>query len=169
MLKSEHLRYEEMQAADFDFFYQLHSNPQVMYYAYLDVFNEEEKAREWFDHILNTPETIMFVVYEKTTNTPIGVVDYLTEHLEEDQVEIGYFLLPDFWGKSYGYEMAAWMIEYLFDHTSYHEIIASCHGDNIKSETLMKKLGMSFVSRNIGARFKHGLYVDELKYVLLRK
>ncbi len=168
-MESQRLRYEKISTEHFDTFYRIHSNEQVMYYAYLDKFETESEARASFEKVINSKSIVMYVVYEKESDVPIGIVEYVSDNHIADTVEIGYFLLPEFWHRGYGSEMARWMLSDYFTHTSNDRLWASCHCKNTTSEKLMIKLGFTKESVNKGARYKRGEYVDEIRYVMTRE
>ena len=167
-MKSTRLRYEKLSDEHFHIFYKINSNEEVMYYAYFDHIQSEEEARKLFDESLADDNLVMYAVYECMTEEGIGIVEYITDVGEVHHSEIGYFILPKFWGKGYGYEMSQWLIDDYFESTNFQEICASCHGNNVKSEGLMMKLGMTKTSVEKNGRFKRGEYVDEIRYSLNR-
>lgn len=167
-MNSNRLTYEFIKATDFDFFYTLYTDEKVMYYAYRDVFLSRVQGKEIFDICLNENEEVSFIVYETDSKKPIGMVDYIMIQGHEDELEIGYFLLPTYWGQGYGFEMSLWIINYIFENTQCSTVIASCHCENNRSEALMKKLGMVYMSTEVNGRYKHGKYVDEIKYALTK-
>jgi RimJ/RimL family protein N-acetyltransferase len=57
--------------------------------------------------------------------------------------EIGYCLNRSYWGKGYGTEVAASLIEFGFKDLKMHRIVAMCDPKNIGSWKIMEKNGMT--------------------------
>jgi ribosomal-protein-alanine N-acetyltransferase len=146
-----------------------------MKYAYHDYTKSREEALQNFEntlenqnirHICNEYVTIL-----KSTNLPIGIVDYdvQLQHENGGIIEIGYFIKPEYWGQGFGLEMAKSLIDYVYVNTNVHKVIASCNSSNMKSENIMKKLGMLKEGVFRKSRYKNNRWEDETKYGLLRE
>ncbi len=173
MLQSERLQYRRLTEEDFGLFQDLYTNPKVMRYAYLDLLEPGEKTEAAFRETLQLQreeEGDQFVAVLKHTGANIAIVDYevLKKHEKGGICEIGYFILPEYWGCGYGTEMGRAIIDELFINQPIHKIVASCNGNNRSSENIMKKLGMSKEGSLRQVRYKDGRWDDEIKYGLLR-
>jgi RimJ/RimL family protein N-acetyltransferase len=56
--------------------------------------------------------------------------------------EMGYFLLPAYWGKGIATECARLVLRLAFDHCGAQLMCASCNEQNAASEGVMRKCGM---------------------------
>jgi ribosomal-protein-alanine N-acetyltransferase len=175
MKASERLTYRLLNGNDFDLYYKLYTDARVMQYAYHDEFSTEEEARDGFEQVLikqgEDEEGAQFVVTHKESGSDIGIVDYHIETLHHAGgiYEIGYLVLPEFWGKGFATEMSQSLIDYLFDNFNIHKITASCHWDNKRFEGIMKKLHMKREGVLRKSRYKNRIWADEVKYGLLKE
>ncbi len=174
MLQSDRLVYRRLSEDDYRIFHDLYTNPEVMRYAYLDQLESGEKTEAAFRETLKLQpqgEGDQFVVTHKDTGEDIAIVDYevLKKQEQGGICEIGYFILPEYWGCGYGAEMGRAMIDELFTNHTLHKIVASCNGNNRSSENIMKKLGMQKEGILRKIRYKEGRWDDEIKYGLLRE
>ena len=113
---SKRLCFREFDRNEFEFFYSIFSNEQVMEHAFLDRFVSKEDGLLYFEGILennkaNTDrKAYEFGVYRKTNVEFIGFADI--EIGQKNNCggwgEIGYFVLPEFWGHGYGYVCYHW-------------------------------------------------------------
>jgi RimJ/RimL family protein N-acetyltransferase len=62
-------------------------------------------------------------------------------HADDDEVEIGWHLHPDSWGRGYASEAAAAVMQHGFDG-GLGEILALTHTDNEPSKAVCRRLGM---------------------------
>ncbi len=175
MFESPRLIYRALNETDFDLFYELYSDEEVMKYAYLDKLTSQEDAKDAFKNILLDQSAhdigIQYVACIKEENVPIGIVDYevALKHPQGGIFEIGYFIKPGYWGQGFGTEMGKALINYLFTNYSIHKVTASCNSSNSQSESIMIKLGMTKEGVSRRVRYKDGRWDDELKYSLLKE
>ena len=64
---------------------------------------------------------------------------------ETKEVEVGYLLGKAFWGKGLATEAAQACLQYGFKNFAMEIIVAIVHPENMASQRVIKKLGMSFV------------------------
>jgi [ribosomal protein S5]-alanine N-acetyltransferase len=58
------------------------------------------------------------------------------------EIEVGYRLLPDAWGKGYATEGASALVRYGFEELGLHRIIGVTHPDNAASQRVLQKAGL---------------------------
>lgn len=174
MLKSTRLTYKLLTDDDFNLFYELYSNEEVMRYAYASRLENHEEAitlfREVLDNQTDCRKGKMYVACLSEDNTPIGIVDYEINFLNEQGgvAEIGYFLLPEYWYEGFGPEMAQALIDDMFNETTIHRIQASCQAENVASEKIMQRLSMACEGVAHHTRYKDGEWRDEIRYAILK-
>jgi len=61
--------------------------------------------------------------------------------------DVGYRLLPKYWGKGYATESAKAAIEYGFTQLNLNEIIGTANVENIRSRKALEKCGLKFVEK----------------------
>ncbi|MBN2879552.1 MAG: GNAT family N-acetyltransferase [Clostridia bacterium] len=172
MEDSERLTYRLMDSDDFEFYYLLNSDRQVMKYAYVQAYETETQAKQGFDKVISEQSDSslgkQYIVSIKGTMEQIGIVDYVVKENNSfsKTCEIGYFILPEYWGRGYAAEMGSVLVNYLFSDGVAQKLTASCHEDNKASEKIMIKLGMKKSGVNERARLKGGKYSDEICYSL---
>ncbi|HEX8169037.1 MAG TPA: GNAT family N-acetyltransferase [Thermoanaerobaculia bacterium] len=71
---------------------------------------------------------------------------------KEAILEIGFQLLPRFWGAGYAYEAAAAVVDYAFDALHVKALVAGHHPHNDSSRRLLTKLGFTEIGTHHFAR-----------------
>src|SRR5688500_2687818 len=61
-----------------------------------------------------------------------------------DEIEVGYSMVKDFWGRGIGTEAARAWLEYGFGKMGLDRIVAVAHTGNLASRHIMEKLGMQY-------------------------
>ena len=63
---------------------------------------------------------------------------------DSGEIEVGYGMSKDFWGKGVGYECARAWLEYGFEKAGLERIVAVAQPENTGSWRIMEKLGMRY-------------------------
>lgn len=61
-----------------------------------------------------------------------------------DEIEVGYSMIKDFWGKGIGTEAAHGWLDFGFNEAGLERIVAVANTDNAASRRIMEKLGMRY-------------------------
>ncbi|WP_099466825.1 GNAT family N-acetyltransferase [Konateibacter massiliensis] len=176
-IRSSRLILREWNEEDFDLFYSVFTNTQVMKYAYAQAFISKEEAHVYFNRMLDKNKALDdrkeydYCIFLIENNQFIGSAGI--EVYEKNEFgghgEIGYFLLPGYWGCGYAKETADLLLKLGFTEIGLHRLCASCHIDNKSSESVIKKIGMKKEGQLRQIRFKSGSWHDELRYSILAK
>ncbi|MDQ3800441.1 MAG: GNAT family N-acetyltransferase [Acidobacteriota bacterium] len=63
---------------------------------------------------------------------------------ETGEIEVGYGMKKEFWGRGIGYECALAWLRYGFENIGAERIVALAHPDNVGSWRIMEKCGMRY-------------------------
>jgi len=134
---------------DFQYLLNLVSNEKVMIMNFRRAFQLEE-AKKYYKRVLQNNEKHEdfghFKVFEATTNTFIGMGE-LSINDNFTEAEIGYLLLPEYWGKGYGSESARELLTKAEETKSIRRVTATTDPNNIASKKIL--LNSGFVSCKI--------------------
>jgi ribosomal-protein-alanine N-acetyltransferase len=76
-------------------------------------------------------------------------------------------MLPEFWGKGYGTEMAKILLKIGFNDVQLHKLYARCNVNNSVSKKVMENIGMKKEGELRKVRFKDNMWVNEFVYGIL--
>ena len=171
-LETERLVLRVRTVADAEDIHAYASLPEVSYPAGFPPVKTLEDEIYYLEHILpernekdNLPAGYGIVV--KGTDKVIGSVDFNHRH-EDDVLEIGYTLHPDYWGRGYVPEAASALINLAFKELNLHKIELSCFGYNLQSQRVAEKLGFTLEARIRDRKDAQGNRCDDLRYGLLK-
>ena len=143
-LESDRLKYRQITLADSETLFNIRTNPDVM--KFMDV--EELKSLTESEELINSigesfksGAGINWGMIEKSQNKFMGYFGIWKIDAKHCRGEIGYALLPEFWGKGYMLEAANKLIEYGFRELNLHSIEANVNPDNSSSIKLLEKIG----------------------------
>ena len=163
MLETPRLLIRNLTAEDADAVFAMRRDPEIMRFI-----------REPQENILETVNWIAMITGHMET-TGIGfmaVIEKESGHFlgwcglwvlkETSEIEIGYAVKKESWGKGYATEASQRVLRYAFEDLSLERVVAVAYPENSASINIMKKLGMSCVG--VG-RF----YEQELIQYAIRK
>lgn len=172
---SERLYFREFEPSDYDRYASIFSNDLVMRYAYMDKIADESEMKANFNQVVKNSantgkrDSYEFAVFLASNDKFIGwaciLVNYHFSRVNFG--EIGYFLLPDYWGEGYATEIARTLADICFTRLHMHKVAASCNVNNPRSENVMKKIGMLKEGELRKERYKDGRWDNELRYGIL--
>ena len=171
-IETERLVLRVRTVADAEDIFDYASRPEVAYPAGFPPVKTLDDEIYYLEHILpernqkeNLPAGYGIVV--KGTDIIIGSVDFNHRH-EDDVLEIGYTLHPDYWGRGYVPEAARTLIDLAFKELNLHKIELSCFGYNFQSQRVAEKLGFTLEARIRDRKDVQGNLCDDLRYGLLK-
>lgn len=162
------IRLREIREDDLLFFYSMYSSPEVMRYTLIDACAGLKEYMPYFQKSLRDAAALARVRFEyvaELDGARVGMGDIDT-YGQTDSAEIGYMLLPPFWGKGYATQIARKLLTVGFTDMRLLRMFARCNANNAASERVMKKCGMRLESVGVGARYKKGTWQDELCYTM---
>jgi ribosomal-protein-alanine N-acetyltransferase len=146
-----------------------------MKYALIDKYKCEEDILPYFKEVLENNVTVEnrkaveFAVFLASDGSFIGFADIDIHNLKKfgGCGEIGYFIMPSFWGNGYATEIAKSLTAICFKYINLHRVTGRCNANNLQSERVMKKVGMLKEGEFRRVRFKNDQWVNEQHYSIL--
>ena len=80
------------------------------------------------------------------------------EYQGRDEIELNYFLLPDFWGKGYATEAARACMSLAFDVLGAEKVISLIRPENVPSRRVAERNGMKIERQVMHAALPHLVY-----------
>lgn len=134
-----------MNAGDIEAVYEMRRDEEIMRYIREPVLSRSE-AENWVNLISSrwAADRIGFCsLIEKQTGKFVGWCG-LWQLKETGEIEVGYAIAREFWGKGYASESAEAFLEYGFKELNLERIVAVARPENAASRRVMEKLGMRF-------------------------
>ncbi len=140
------LRLRHFTPDDADELFQIYSYPELFKY----MSNEKTLSWEQTIAVINSLTGnwkqhqigVWAVVYKKDRKL-IGHCGF--KFLENTgEIQIGYLLLPSYWGMGLGTEAASAALKYGFEVATLERVVAVAKPENIASRRVMEKVGMSY-------------------------
>ena len=147
------------------------SLPEVPYPAGFQPVHTLEDEIYYLEHILperNRKDNLLadYGIVVKGIYTVIGSVDFNHRH-DDDVLEIGYTLHPDYWGQGYVPEAVRALIDLTFKELAFIRLNWPVW-DNVQSQRVAEKLGFTHEARIRDRKDAQGNRCDSLIYGLLK-
>ena len=145
--ETERLRFRLLEADDFETWLQFFRNSSSSKFLGLGhLKTAKEQCQLWFDlqeKRYRNDLGGMNVLIEKETGKFIGQCGLLIQEVDGQQkMEIGYSVLPEFWGKGFAPEAAKKCRDFAFENSFADALISIIHIETSKSEKVALKNGM---------------------------
>ena len=165
----------EFRESDYAEFRAWDSDPEIQRYE-LGHPSSEVESRFFFDQILRTNQENprqhwRFAITRREGDADagraIGRISLTVASNAIREYEMGWTVNREQWGSGIATEAAHAVMGMAFSQFNAHRIIAFCHIDNIASQRVMQKLGMSPEAHYREALWIDNRWQDELSYAIL--
>lgn len=144
MLETKRLILRRLDETDVDAIYAMRSDADVM--RFIREPQSYNESANWVKLVSSrwAGENIGFcAIIEKSSNEFAGWCG-LWQLKETGEIEIGYAVAREFWGKGYATETANEFLTYAFEKLQLEKIAAVAQPENAASRRVMEKLGMRY-------------------------
>lgn len=141
------LRFRRVDRSDFDSWLSFFEDPESFRYWNAKLESPEVECQKWYDKQCWRYEHDkggMNALIEKATGRLVGHCGLLVQNVDnENELEIGYSLLPAFWNKGYASEAAVKCKDVAFEHDYSPSLISIISLANAPSIRVALKNGMT--------------------------
>lgn len=135
--------------------------------------NSEVETLAYVEDVLKAEKEVpqtryVHALVDEKNGRVIGAGEIIIKSFVHQSGEIGYILHPDYWGKGIGTLLGNALVERGFSELNMHKISATCDPQNISSQKVLTKIGMTLEGRIRHAlKMKNG-WRDSLLFGLLK-
>lgn len=138
------------------------SHPDVIKYygvSYHSLAATEEQML-WFKEIEQNKTGIWWAIVNSDDTLFYGAVGLNNLSNIHKKAEIGYWLLPEYWGQKIMADAVPLVCEYAFQTLKIHRIEALVETENMASKQLLAKLNFNFEGTLVDYEIKNGAYIS---------
>jgi ribosomal-protein-alanine N-acetyltransferase len=169
LLQTERFELKQVHTEDQAFLFKGLSDPIAMPYngVYFKTLEDTKAQLDWYDKNWKEGTGINWKIEDKNTCESIGVISVYNYKPEHRKAELGYWLLPRFWGKGIASEVIKPVIHYWKTEKKLHRFEAFIETENIASIRLIEKAGFIFEGTQRECEIKFGRFISLHMYSLL--
>ncbi len=166
-IKTERLLLREIVASDIQNIYRGLSNPQVIKYygVSFDSLEATEEQMDWYEQ----PNQYWWAICSMDDQVFYGAGGLNDLSETHQKAEIGFWLLPDFWGKGMMSEAMPAICNYGFHQLGLHRIEGFVEASNQNCKRAMAKLDFAHEGTMKDCEVKNGEFVSVDIYAKLKK
>ncbi len=172
ILEADNFKMRKLTKADAAAIFKMRSNPEMMKFVPRPIFTEMAQAYAHIDLILENLKKgagINWAIADKDSDQFMGIAGLYVIKEEDFRAEVGYMLLPEYWGKGIISTAIALMNNYGFEKLNLHSIEAIIDPGNFASEKALQKNGFIKEAHLVENIFWDGKFLDTVIYSLLKR
>ena len=145
ILETERCRLREFNTNDASAIYKLNLHPDIFRFTTDPPFESESAAFSFLENYKTYTETGYgrWAVELKSSSTFIGWCR-LKFLQKENEIDVGYRFLPEYWGQGFAVETARECCKWGFEVKGLTRIVARIHKENLRSIRVAEKLNMVY-------------------------
>jgi [ribosomal protein S5]-alanine N-acetyltransferase len=137
-------------------------DPVAMPYngVYFESYEATRAQIDYYNRYFKEGSGIPWKIVDKATGENIGVVSVYKFMPEHRKAELGYWLLPRFWGQGIAVEVIKTVIDYWQQNKGLHRLEAYVEEENVGSIRVMEKLHFTHEGTLRDCEIKFGKFIS---------
>lgn len=168
-LKTDRLLLREITSEDQAFIFEGLSDPTVTRYygVHFPTWEESQVQMDWFADLWKQQTGIWWAVCDKGTGTFMGAGGYNDWSQKNRKAEIGFWLLPAFWGKGFMQEAMPAICTHGVEKMNLHRIEGFVDSQNMACKKAMTKLRFTHEGTMRDCEIKDSAFISVEVYAKL--
>ncbi|MEZ4787675.1 MAG: GNAT family N-acetyltransferase [Flavobacterium haoranii] len=171
-LESERLSFRKLNNEDAPEILKLRGNAEIMKYIPRPLATTLQEALEHIKIIndkIDENVDINWAITERENDKCIGIIGFYRTQPENFRTELGYMIMPEYWGKGYITEAVKRLLHFAFENLNFHSIEAVIDSRHIASEKVLIKSGFRKEAHFVEDFFYNNEFCDTVKYGILKR
>jgi ribosomal-protein-alanine N-acetyltransferase len=168
-LQTERFLLQQILPEDQPFIFEGLSHPQVIphYGVQYKTLEETRVQMVYYDQLWRSGKGMWWKIKDRSTAQHAGAIGFNNYESTHRKCEIGYWLLPKFWGKGIITEVFQVVIPYLFNEKKAHRIEALIELENGASCAVVERAGFTREGTLRDYEWKNDRFISLFLYSLL--
>ncbi|SFK61619.1 Protein N-acetyltransferase, RimJ/RimL family [Halobacillus dabanensis] len=147
--ETQRLKFRKYNDEDFDYLFSLLSDPEMVRFIGDGNTKDAKSTTNFLKWIYSTydvgPDMGLMVLENKKDNTRIGHAGLVPQTVDgAEEIEIGYWVSREHWGKGYATEAAKALKNYGLIDLGENRLVSLIQPNNMPSKKVANKIGMDF-------------------------
>jgi ribosomal-protein-alanine N-acetyltransferase len=172
LLETPRLTLRPLSHADAEAIIAIYGSPQVLAYLNMEPVTTREQALgliDWFSGNYDQGDGVQWAFTLRESGQVIGTGGTYAWERGDRHVDIGYHVLPAYWGQGYATEATRAMLGWCFATLDVHRVQADCTDGNLASERVLLKCGFQVEGIWRERCWEHGRFVNIKQFGLLAR
>lgn len=162
VIQTKRLLLRQIKKDDLENIYYGLSHPEVIKY-YGVSYSSLEATKEqmtWYSNLEKSKTGIWWAISSQDRRKFYGAIGLYQISREHKKAELGFWLLPEYWGKGYVPEATGYVLSHAAEVLKLHRIEAFVESENKASGNALKKLQFEHEGRMKDSEIKNGKYIS---------
>ncbi len=161
----------KIQQSDIQYIHKGLSDKKVtQYYAvHFDTLEDTQEQMDWYADLYKNNTGYWWSIKEKSSNVFLGAGGFNDWNHKNNKAEIGFWLLPEHWGKGIFKEVMPTLIKIGFEQMNLNRIEGFVDADNQKCKQALSKTPFRYEGTMRECEFKNGEYLSVDFYACIKK
>ena len=138
------------------------------YYAVsFDSLSATKEQMQWFKNLEETGTGIWWAITSMVNQTFYGAIGFNNLSQTHQKAEIGFWLLPEYWGKGIMKDAIELVCSYAFTKLNLHRIEALVESENKNSKIILLKSDFDYEGTMVDCEIKNGKFISLESYAKL--
>jgi ribosomal-protein-alanine N-acetyltransferase len=170
-IKTERFLLRQIIASDIDNIFKGLSDPAVIKYYGVNYTSiaATQVQMDWYAQLENSGTGIWWAIVSPANDSFYGAVGLYNLQMQHKKGELGFWLLPEFWGRGIVPQAVSLVCSYAFEQLALHRIEAFVETGNVNSKTVMRKLNFVHEGCMQECEIKDDQFISLDIYALLHK
>lgn len=162
ILETERLILRQIVPEDINHIHNGLSNPDVIIYygVSYETLEATKEQMDWYTELENNETGIWWAICSKDQHTFYGAGGFNGISKEHRKAEIGFWLLPEFWGQGLMQEAFPVICRYGFDKLNLHRIEGFVDSDNKNCKKAIERMKFKLEGTMRECEIKEGKYLN---------
>jgi ribosomal-protein-alanine N-acetyltransferase len=162
MFNTENLLLRPIRDTDIEHVFKGLSHPEVIRYygVTFSSLEETEVQMQWYAALEKEKTGQWWAICDPDDQSFYGAIGLNDIRPQHHRAEIGFWLLPEYWGKGLTLEAANAVCKYGFAEMGLHRIYAYVETENINSKRVLQKLKFEYEGTLKGCEWKNEKWID---------
>lgn len=170
-LETERFFLKEISQEDKSYIFKGLSNPAVTehYAVHFPTLEATEEQMDWYADLRKNGTGIWWGIWSKDTSNFVGAGGFNDLDKPNRKAEIGFWLLPEYWGRGIMKEVMPCLFEKGFKDLDLNRIEGYVDANNQKCRQALKKINFIYEGTMRQVEIKNGEFLDVAIYSLLKE
>lgn len=161
-LQTEHLTLRPVLDEDLPFIFLGLSDPKVVahYGVSYTTLEETKDQLRFYNELLEKDRGMFWAVCDAKDGAFMGTGGYFRMDRKNRNAELGFWLLPEFWGRSYMAEALREICHYAFKEEGLHRLEAYIETENLACKRALSKLPFEYEGTRRDCEWKHNRWIS---------
>ncbi len=162
ILRSDRLLLRKIIPTDLENIYKGLSNPRVTecYGLSYDSLEATKEQIDRYAYLENSGTGNWWAICFSENHCFLGAAGFTRLDNQNRNGEVGYWLLPEYWGIGFMQEALGMVCRYGFEELDLHRIQASVESENVRSKNLLKRLDFRYEGTLKDCEIKDGAFIS---------